>query len=80
MQSGAPLKLPNTTLVGNFPTIEAALAAFDQALAATTRLVHHSVVVTKRYVVPHEESGMLVSNEKKTDDTAHMLSAILRKM
>lgn len=57
------LKLPNTTLIGEFENGEAAKAAFDQSVAATTKSLGRQVIVEK-YLIAVYHSAQYNSDEK----------------
>ena len=57
-------KLPNTTLEGQFDTIEDALAAFDTAVRLTEAELGVTKILEKIFIVSHE-TGRIRSNVKK---------------
>jgi hypothetical protein len=61
------LRLPNTSLVGDFPTQAAAKKAFDDAVAATALKIGRSVDVEKFLLAAY--SSATFNSDEKADPT-----------
>lgn len=59
------LRLPNTTLLGEFASASAAKAAFDSAVAATTLEIGSKVIVTKHLIGTFSETSF--QSDEKAD-------------
>ncbi|WP_425665712.1 hypothetical protein [Sinorhizobium fredii] len=64
-KNGKWLKLPNTTLIGDFSSAEAAKNAFDQAVAAAGQAIGLKVVVEKHLIATYEARSY--SSDEKAD-------------
>lgn len=62
---GEMCQLPNTTLMGTFPSRTAAVAAFDRALANTEREIGVKVTMSARYVVQQGGQGLIDPKAKR---------------
>lgn len=56
-------RLPNTTLIGTFPTKDAALAAFFAIEPATNKTLNTKITVEKHFIASYTE-GSFKSNEE----------------
>lgn len=60
-------RLPNTFLIGDFPTRDAAKKAFDDTKTATARAIGRSVIVEKFFLAEYS-SALFASDEKADPD------------
>ena len=62
------MRLPNTTIWGEFGDMDKAIGAFDRALAAASKVVGYTINLEKRVLAPFD-TGKVNSNVSKTPET-----------
>ncbi|MTH62184.1 hypothetical protein [Paracoccus litorisediminis] len=64
VQNGQAYRLPNTTVQGDFPTLEAAVAELEAARAATARAIG-KIVEMPKWIVTEASNAIVASDEQR---------------